>query len=275
MQSSSGHACWQCGTVISASGGRCPICGAEQPDGAATSTGAPSSPFGRAPLPSEPFDPPASARKALPWVVLGGGLAALGVVAALYSSRHGDAAPSAPVASSAKPAAVALPLDPNQIRVPDPENADAVELLPQVKARAFAWSSDALLVSVRAAPIANGRVNLQNGGTIEYTFGTPSHERLGRFSRVAGKGFAVTLTSAGTTALPTPPRDGLAALEPTCPLDEAETHAEAAGVPKGPNTVATYEVSETYQKAVWLITVPNNAAASRTIDGWSCAILVR
>ncbi len=251
------------------------MCGAEQPDVTASSAGASSSPFNRAPMPSESFDPPVSAPKALPWVVLAVGLAALGVVAVLYSSHHREAAAGAPVASAARPAAAALPSDPNQIRVPDPKNADPVELLAQVKARAFAWSSDALLVSVRAQPIANGRVNLQSGGTIEYTFGTPSHERLGRFSRVAGKGFAVTLTSAGTTALPTPPRDGLAALEPTCPLDEAETHAEASGVPKGPNTVATYEVSETYQKAVWLITVPNNAAASRTIDGWSCAILVR
>jgi len=270
--------CRQCGTVLSAAGGRCPTCGTEQPTEAPRSIGAPIGTPELAPgLRAErrgPTPEAAARRKALPWIVLAVGLAAIGGLFAL-APRHVDttaaATPSVP-----KPAATpseAHPADPNDFGIADPASVDPMEILGRAKARALAWSKDAELASIRAQPVANGTVNVSAGGTIEFWFGRPTGEA--RLARVSGKRLHVTVgaSSTGVEEVAVPP--GRAALEPSCPLDEAIRKASAVGVPAaGPLTVS-YEVSDKYQKAVWRIATNGSGASAKTVDGFTCAILVR
>lgn len=270
--------CRQCGTVLSAAGGRCPTCGAEQPADAprglptpvGTAMLAPSLRAGR-----HIASPETSARKkALPWVVLGVGMVAIGGLVALMP-RHADTTPAAP---SITPVPAATPsearsADPNDFGIADPGAVDPMEILGRAKTRAVAWSKDAELASIHAEPVVNGKVNLSGGGSIEFWFGKPTGEA--RMARVSGKRLHLTLTASGTQASEVSAGPGRAALEPSCPLDEAIRKASAVGVPAGAPLSVSYEVSEKYQKAVWRIAAPGAGTAPRTVDGYTCAILVR
>jgi len=270
-----GESCWQCGTVLSASGGRCPMCGAEQPPGPAPKTSpapAPAPvPFGRSARPA-PETPPSASKKALPWVVLAVGLLAIGVVAVLLAPHPDKAAPPS-VAPPPKSSAPIAPPDPNDMHVADPTRVDPLEVLPRARERALAWQKDAALVSIRAEGVAFGRVNLTTGGSVEYTFGKRTAPGFGPTARISGKRLRIALGASGTTVDEQPARDGAAAADPTCQLEDAESKAEAAGVKAGSPISATYEVSEKYKKAVWRIWAEGRQA--RTVDGWSCVILVR
>src|SRR6185295_13544713 len=98
MQGAPLLSCWQCGTVLSAAGGRCPSCGAEQPAAGPTSSAAPlGAPVGiampRGPRRAPPTPGVVARQKALPWVVLGVGLAVIGIIFAL-APRHPDTSAS-------------------------------------------------------------------------------------------------------------------------------------------------------------------------------------
>src|SRR2546421_7934486 len=87
--------CWQCGTVLSAPGGRCPACGAEQrPE--------PSIPrSARARASSDPDGESRPTRTALVWVALAVGLTVIGAAAVLLGPRGAsEFSARAPVASS-------------------------------------------------------------------------------------------------------------------------------------------------------------------------------
>lgn len=280
MQGAPVLSCWQCGTVLSAAGGRCPACGAEQPTQAPSPSAAPlGAPVGIAmPRISRRGPPPAAAtarHKALPWVVLGVGLCAIAGLFAL-APRHPDtsAAASATVKPQAPPSQ-APPADPNDLGVKDPSAADPAEILGRAKVRALAWSKEAQLVSLRAQPVSNTTVNLTSGGTIEYWFGKPTGEGFGSGARVNGKRLHIKLGAGGTEVEEVPAGLGRAALDPNCPLDEAVRKATASGVPQSASLNVSYEVSDKHQKPVWRFTTNGPPATSRIVDGWSCAILVR
>src|SRR5215510_7864779 len=78
--------CWQCGTVLSIGGGRCPACGAQQPPSASdpAPVNAPSGFPER-----EPASEPDTRRSSggLPWIALAGGLAIVGAGAVLLRPR--------------------------------------------------------------------------------------------------------------------------------------------------------------------------------------------
>src|SRR5260221_8465278 len=85
--------CWQCGTVLSTPGGRCPACGAEQPPPTprqtvgeihATVSRAPHAPFERR---ARSEEGPRSSSSALPWVLLVAGLSVIGIIAAVFVPR--------------------------------------------------------------------------------------------------------------------------------------------------------------------------------------------
>jgi hypothetical protein len=268
------ESCWQCGTVLSASGGRCPMCGAEQPTKSATGAPLPQmQPIVRPSRPAavEPASP--GAKKALPWVVLGVGLLAIGVAAAALSP-HKVSETAVPSVAPPKSSAEAAPVDPNDLHIEDRTRVDPLEVLGRAKARALAWQKDATLVSIHAEGVALGRVNLNAGGTVEYTFGKPSAPGFGPNARVTGKRLRIALGSQGTTVDEAPPRDASAAPDPTCPIEDAEKKSEAAGLHTNGAVNVTYEVSDKYKKAVWKIASPDGGQV-RTVDGWSCVILIR
>lgn len=255
---------------MSALGGRCPACGAEQPDDAAPSN-TPGRP--RPPTSSE-HDGGGRSPSALPWIALFLGLGAIGAAAVLLRQRD-----TSPDASREPPIASALEGEPKKTAPTDVgalnlRAVDPIELLGRVKTRALSWSKDAVLVSMRARPVASGRVDVQGGGTVEYWFGKPTGEGFGPGMKTAGKRLRISLESTGTKTEETAGGPARAALEPNCPLDAAAHAAQAAGV--APPFVATYEMADrSAQKPTWQIATDGKESAQRQIDGLSCAVLVR
>jgi hypothetical protein len=215
-----------------------------------------------------------AASNALPWVALAFGLAVIGT--ALVLLRQGDAGPdpsrTAPLASVTEgESGKTAPTDVGTINL---RAVDPIEVLGRVKTRALTWSKDAVLVSMRARPVASGRVDVQGVGSVEYWFGKPTGEGFGPGMKVAGKRLHISLESTGTKTQETAGGPARAALEPNCPLDAAAHAAQAAGV--APPFVATYEMSDRDgQKPTWRIATDGKDTAQRQVDGLSCAVLVR
>ena len=137
------------------------------------------------------------------------------------------------------------------------------------------WSKEAQLVSLHAEPVVAGKVNLTAGGSIDFFFGKPTGEGFGSGARVSGRRLSIKVRGSGTEVDEVAAAPGRAALEPNCPLDEAVRKATAAGIAPSTPLSVSYEVADKYKKAVWRIGPSGSSAGSRTIDGWSCAILVR
>jgi len=214
-------------------------------------------------------------QKALPWVVLAVGLCAIGAIYAAWAPRHSDGADVAP--SAAKPPPLpseAPPVDPNDLGIRDPSSADPTEILGRAKTRALTWSKEAQLVAMRAEPVVDAKVNLSSGGSIEYSFAKPTGEGFGSGARVTGRRLSIKVVGTGAQVGEVAASPGRAALEPNCPLDEAVRKATAAGLPAAAALSVVYDVSDKYQRAVWRLT-PSRGGSSRTVDGWTCAILVR
>ncbi len=133
-----------------------------------------------------------------------------------------------------------------------------------------------MLVSIRARPLVGGRVSLTSGGSIEYWFGKPTGEGFGPGAKVASKQLQIALASGGTRADEVSAPPGRAALEPNCPLEEAVRAAQAAGVPLGVPLAVAYDLSERFnRRPVWRIKTDGSEGTARTLDGSTCAILVR
>jgi hypothetical protein len=263
--------CWQCGTVVSAEGGRCPACGAEQLPGATPSRSArPSRPHAI----SDPGAGATTASSALLWVALIVLVAAIVGAAVLLGARDAAKDPpgNAPLATAiegeqGKP----LPTDVGAVNL---RAVDPMEVLGRAKTRALSWSKDAVLVSMRARPVASGRVDVQGGGSVEYWFAKPTGEGFGPGMKVAGKRLHISLESTGTKTEETAGGPARAALEPNCPLDAAAHAAQAAGIAQP--LVATYEMTDRVaEKPTWRIATDGKETSQRQIDGLSCAVLVR
>lgn len=281
MQPPSPIACWQCGTVLSAPGGRCPACGVEQRNppnlssyGSATSA---------APRRGRVIE--AEKGKSTPWIVLAVGLVAIAVLGLLFAPRssklleteqapRGEATPASAAAGSAPP---------NELGVRDFTAVDPTEALGRARARAIAWHPDAILISVYAAPVGETGVNLEAGGLVEYVFGRPTGEGFGAGARVSKQRFTIKLSRGGETTAETAVGPGRAAIDPNCPFDEALKKARAAGFPKEVPLVVAYEFSEKHDRTVYRVypapargsAAPEDALAARALDGQTCAILVR
>ncbi|HVU05331.1 MAG TPA: hypothetical protein VHE30_26470 [Polyangiaceae bacterium] len=273
-------ACIQCGIVLAVAGGRCPQCGALQPEpGSPLSTDPSASLHSRAsrgaPSPVRPL--PKRPNQALPWIVLGVGLAVIVVAGILFSPKSQDAARAAPSAApKAAPAATpAAPVDPNDLGIADRSAADPGDLLLHAKTRAQTWNADAVLVSLRATRVGDGKVNLAGGATIEYVFGKPTGEGFAAGAKVAPKHLRIVVGSGATSVEETGRGGGRAALEPNCPIDEAARKARAAGLSGSAPLDVRYEFSEKHKKAVYRMYAEGDEAHDRTIDGQSCAVLVR
>jgi hypothetical protein len=272
MQPPSPIACWQCGTVISAAGGRCPACGVEQSNppntsgyGTATTT---------APRRGRAIEPEKG--KSTPWVVLGIGLVAVAALGFFFAPRTSSVEDKPPRAEAAEPPAdPSASAPPNELGVRDFASVDPVVALGKARARAIAWHPDAILVSVHAAPVGESGVDLSAGGAIEYVFGRPTGEGFGAGARASNKRFTIKLSKAGESMAESTAAPGRAAIDPNCPFDDVLKKVRASGVPRTTPLVIDYEFSEKHDRTIFRVTSPGDEAVSRALDGQTCAILVR
>jgi hypothetical protein len=254
-------ACWQCGTVLSVAGGRCPACGVEQSNPPSMT---PSVRRGRSIEPRK--------GTATPWVVLAIGLALVTAIGFFLAPR-----PSSPAERPPEPRAVepSLPSPSESAPATDVRAVDPIEALGKARARAIAWHPDAILVSIHAAPVGESGVDLPSGGVIEYVFGRPAGEGFGAGAKTSNKRFTVKLSSAGESGAESSAGPGRAAIDPNCPFEDALKKVRASGVPKTTALVVAYEFSEKHDRTIFRVTSPGDDTVSRALDGQNCAILVR
>ena len=270
------HACIQCGTVLGTSGGRCPQCGAVQPE-------APPAPQNFQPPPYVPSARPAPAKKrsAAPTIAV---VAAIGVVvcvgvvaAVMMGSKddvdRGPAAPSAPAATASAPA---KPVDPDDMGVADLSAVRVGDIVPRALTRALVWDKNAQMVSIDASPVVDGKVNSKDGGKVEVLFAKPAGARLGPGSKVGTARLSVVVDAGGSKVTEATGEPGARAVEePVCGLGEAWRKMVASGVPSNSKAAMRYAHSDKYARAVWTSSVGDEATLSRTIDGRTCSIVVR
>jgi hypothetical protein len=272
MQPPSPIACWQCGTVISVAGGRCPACGVEQGnppatsgDGSATST---ATRRGRIIEPEK--------GRAAPWIVLAVGLVAVAALGFLLAPRPSNPADDAPRRQAAEPTPAGPASAPSGDRGAfDLASVDPIAALGKARARAIAWHPDAILVSIHAAPVGDSGVDLSAGGVVEYVFGRPTVEGFGAGARASNERLTIKLSRAGETVEEATAATGRAAIDPNCPFDEALKKVRASGVPRTTPLVIAYEFSEKHDRTIFRVTSPGDDSVSRALDGQTCAILVR
>ncbi len=268
------HVCAQCGTVIAASGGRCPQCGLMQPGGLPPIT-APPPYLGSRPPPSLP--PPK--KSAAPMIAVGGAALVLAGIVAIAALR-GPAATTSSLPSAAVPAAPttapssAHP-DPGGL-VPDLSDMKLDPLLQGAEKKALAWHRDAQLVAIQVGPVVEGRLDATKGTRVEILHGEPTPGRLGPGSPVGTKQLTVLVTHEGSKVEELQGEAGAKAIaEPTCVLEEAWRRVVASGVPSSSELSLRYSHSPKHDRAVWVASVAADDKLTRTLDGRTCTILLR
>lgn len=301
--------CSQCGTVLAVPGGRCPTCGAIQPEAGVASPEAPQGPQAiapprsGAPMQVRSVNPGrlsmGAPRSRAPESTKGGsdgrvrtlGIAlatifcvgAIGVVAwriyprstAESSGTQGTESPQ--LARSGSPEA-AISAGPQRF---DPELA-----LAKAQFRARAWDSDAVLVFVEASGLHDGQISPESGGLFRMVFGKPRGSKLGPGARLQDQFFEVRVDASGPlvveTKTPTPPSGsttreaewrGISA--PECRIETAWRKMVASGSPSSADATIAYDFSEAHNRAVWRNVVLGDPKAQRVIDGRSCTVLTR
>jgi hypothetical protein len=226
--------------------------------------------------------PALGARKKQPkWVIpsAAGAIVLTGALAILLLRRGEPAQPAplatAPLIPAAEPARPELPFR-------DPAKVDPSDLYPKVKQRALAWNADARLVSIAASPVIGDQVDLtQEGAEIVYVFGTDLAARARPLAHLA-----VTVRKTGIDQAPAGDSRSSAAnargaaspikvVEPNCVFDAAAKAAHASGVPVTSPMKLRYEADEKLKRGVWTAKVPGRTDLDRTIDGQTCAVVVR
>lgn len=256
------HVCASCGTAISTTGGRCPMCGAlqpESPQAGPISREAPSV-SRRAPAPS-------------PHVafLLGGGLVVVGLVG-LVAWKLTAPAPAAAAPASAS-ATLATPS--GSVQRPLRQATDPSRALLEATKRARAWNADARLVAYVADGVVEGRVDRHKGGRIEIVFAGPGRGGLTLGTRVANARYVVLFDASGVhTSVHRHGPPAWSVAPPACPLDVAWRSVIASGVPSSKPLGMRYAMDKNRGRAVWTATTRGQPGQTRTLDGRSCAILV-
>ncbi|MCC6215979.1 MAG: hypothetical protein IT376_14025 [Polyangiaceae bacterium] len=254
--------CPACQTVVSSYGGRCPSCGAELPPVLVAAKPSLAPGVAAARVGGRP-------RRSFPVVPVAAGamvLVALGVGAAVHLRGS-----SQPAAGSARPtgsAALAL--------VPSGAVAlDALDSIARGVSRASRWSAESALVTLEARGVKDAK--LTPGGTLELAFG----KRTGTAAagaKVGAERLVLAFSGTGgqmTEREGTGPAGARSVHEPNCNLDEAWRRAVASGMPAGDELSFIYAWNEKLGRAVWLATHPTDPKLSRTLDGETCAVVVR
>jgi len=259
--------CVQCGLVLSTGGGRCPQCGAVQPE-LAPPDRRQGATVGIAVRPT-PDRRPSSMQ--LVGLAAGGVVAvvALGLgVRALLPKPRADAA----VQANRPGTTAAAPVSETAL---GGEKLNPSQVLVQAKIRALAWDPHAQLLEARFGPVVGGKVDVTKGATFEVIYGKPAGKKLGPGAPVGTARLAVIVDAKGTrTEERTREKPGTAVAEPDCPFVEAWRKLSAAGVPANAKLAVRYELSSKHQRGTWVVEVEGQTDQPRTLDGRACRFLL-
>lgn len=266
--------CASCGQILAVGGGRCPTCGAQQPEAPA--------PVKASAMPSvRPPPAPASTGGAGRLLAMVGGLALLaflGVVAwKLYPRFAPPPPPPHDAARALPPPPIVVPsarIDPS-MGIADPGAVDAATVLVKTEAHARRWDRDARLVFVEAAPVVAGKVDTKHGGRILVVYAKPGASLLPG-SRVSAERFQITVDANGPhTAEARSATGARSVAAPGCPLDRAWRAMVASGVPSSSRATMRYSMNEKLDRALWETSVDGDPKLARAIDGDNCAVVAR
>lgn len=251
------HVCAECGTAISTSGGRCPKCGALQPEDTRP-----------APMPEQRPSRAGSSRRFT--ALAGGGIVLLLLLGLVWRLASAGEKP-APVAS------VSVPAAPPSVSAPTPPTGiDATHALLESTKLAKGWNADARLVSFVADHVIGGRVDTARGGRFVVVFAEPGSGGLLPGTLVGKARFVVVFDAKGRheSRRRSGPRAWSVA-PPDCPLDVAWRSVVASGVPSSKPLGMRYAMDHARQRAVWTATTRERPGETRTLDGRNCAVLLR
>jgi hypothetical protein len=262
-------ACVACGIVLSVSGGRCPSCGALQPDAGAGPSVEPTiqaAPRGEAAR--------TSSHKTALVLLAGAAVAAAGLAAVLLVLGQVDR-----TQASAAPPVSAPEVPPSEERAKassEYTRAEPGAFVSRARARARSWQAEAELVSIEASPVMSGTVDVTGGGKLAFGFGKRSGLRMGAGAPVGSGRLVLSVEPGGLAASEEPAAGAARAVpDPDCPLDEAWQKVIASGVPSSQKLSMRYAMSDKHERAVWTAATLGEPRLTRTLDGASCVILVR
>jgi hypothetical protein len=150
-----------------------------------------------------------------------------------------------------------------------PNPLDATKTLIDAAQRARAWNADALLVEIM--------VDVEDGkpkGPLRVRYGA-STSGLVPGSRLGPARLAISYeggTASQTNERATKPEVGLP--DPNCPLEVAWLKATESGIPRGAAVQVRYATNPASKRPVWTVRTADKET-TRTVDGASCAIVVR
>jgi hypothetical protein len=250
--------CPSCGVPLLARVPRCPACGfllASAPG-----------PVYQNSLPPNRPRPGGATPSLLPAVVAVAGLAVTGAIAVIgfWLVRQRDDARAALPATSAT-------LNTAPSSAPAPVVLEPTTLFAKAKSAALAWQTDATLLEIDIAPVANGKVD--PNGKLVFVFGKPSGQKLGPGTRVRATAFVVTADASGLQGDEHPAGKAVSVGEPNCIFEDVLAKVEKA-VPSGDKLHLHYAMSDNHARGVWRVSRVGDADALRTLDGANCAIIV-
>jgi len=275
--------CQNCGTVLSAPGGRCPSCGAAQPgfdditqvDLGIPQAAAPS----RQPFPSaRPRPPPLPQAKkkvqplwfVVPIFIVLTTAVILAVLRNARMDREEELVKQQAAEAAERERQTVQP-------APKIETINLSAAWSDATTRAKAWNKEAILVRVEASPLdTSGKLTIATG-TARFEFGTPALGEAHSPLPLAGRErFVVTVDASGTKTAEVKAGPGVSSVpEPDCLVEEALRIGPADGVPPEVPRSLRYSYSVPMEKSVWVVSDASDAKKTRTLDGKTCSVVAR
>ncbi|MBN1612497.1 MAG: hypothetical protein JW940_38055 [Polyangiaceae bacterium] len=219
--------------------------------------------------------PPSILRATAPWL----GVAAAIVLAGVWLRPRGSAGGDPARPTSAEGAPIAPRASSSAESASKPSPAALVDLdaaLARATSKAKAWHRDAELVEIRVTDVIGGRIAPGSGAAIEMRFGTPPlGKRLGPGARVGTGQMLVLVDDRGdhTEQVRGPAARSVA--PPGCGFDRAWHAMVASGVPPDQPVTLRFGLDKRGERAVWTAQPDGSREPTRTLDGSSCAVILR
>ncbi len=202
-------------------------------------------------------------------LIIGGAalMTALAAASIWFFGRSPKASPP-PAEAAVEATTAAAPVKPSVDPV-GPNPLDATKTLIDASQRARAWNADALLAEI-VVDVEDGKpkgpLRVRYGAS---TSGLVPGSRLGPARlAISYEGSAASQTNERSTK----PEVGLP--DPNCPLEVAWLKATEAGIPRSAPVQVRYTASPSSKRPVWTVRTADEKT-TRTVDGASCAIVVR
>jgi hypothetical protein len=285
--------CPSCSVEVSSASRRCPECGhwlptelpsrpptpdSQRAQGTAQSSAVPRRvpstvpPHGSAAPKSAP---PSIWRATLPWL----GVAAAVVLAAFWLRPRGSADPGQAGARSTERAPTAPAASSSADSGSPPAAPGVLDLdaaLSRATSRALEWHRDAELVDITLTGVVDGRIPAGGGWTMQMRFGTPPlGKRLGPGARVGTDQILVRVDDRGERSEQVRGPAARSVAPPSCGFDRAWHAMVSSGVPSDQPVTLRFALDKRGERAIWTAQPNASREPTRTLDGSSCAIILR